>query len=795
MFEVVEKEVRISVRELVEFLYRSGDIDSGRSIASQTWAMLAGSRLHKKIQKSKGAAYRAEVALRKEFERAGYRVILEGRADGILEEENTVTVDEIKGVYGDVLQMEEPAAVHLMQAMCYAYIYGEQNECPSMRITMTYVNLDDEVTKIFPAEYTFGELAKWMEDTLCMLDRWVHLVLSSREKRNESIRGQEFPFTYREGQRELVVGVYRTIIRKKSLFIQAPTGVGKTMAVVFPAVKAVGGGEADKLFYLTAKTITRTVAEEAFRTLEERGVYMKRLTVTAKEKICMCVSEDGEKRLNCNPKDCPYAKGFYDRVNDAVFDMVSNETFLGRETVEKYADKYTVCPFEMALDAAYWCDAVICDYNYVFDPNVYLKRFFAEGREGDYIFLIDEAHNLVERGRNMYSAGIIKEDIMEFRKLIKAYDSKLSSLLEKCNKALLQLKRQCTGEYMRMENAGNIVLHLSGVMEQMLRFSETYRNFPERERYNEFFFKVRDFLNVADLLDEKYVTYAQLLEDGRFMVKQYCVDPSSNLMRCMEKGRASILFSATLLPISYYRKLLRDNNEEDYAVYAHSAFDEANRCVLLAQDVTTRYVNRTEQQYRRVVDYILGTVEQKKGNYMVFFPSYGYMEKVLHHFPEREDLEILVQNSKMDEQEKEEFLQAFTDKAEKTLVGMCVLGGVFSEGIDLKEDSLIGAVIVGNGLPMVCSTQEILKGYFDERQENGFSYAYVYPGFNKVLQAAGRVIRTANDRGVILLLDSRFLERQYDGMFPEEWRGMQIVNVENFRKKIQLFWDAEMKKK
>lgn len=792
MFDILDDIVKLSVRELVEFIYRCGDIDTGKSIASERTAMQAGSRIHRKIQKSMGAMYTAEVPLRHEFVRDRYRVMLEGRADGIITDDKGVTIDEIKGTYADVAGMQEPVFVHKAQAMCYAYMYALDRGLAQISIQLTYVNLDTEVMRYFDYSYDMTELEVWVTDTLGMLDKWVWLVIDSGNERNGSIKKLEFPFEYRKGQRDLAVSVYKTIIRKKALFIQAPTGVGKTISTVFPAVKAIGEGHGDKLFYLTAKTITRTVAEETFDILAEKGLLIKRLTITAREKICFRKTSGDERKVKCNPAECPYAKGHYDRVNDAVYDMVSSENSLDRGTIEVYAEKYMVCPFEMSLDASYWCDVVICDYNYVFDPNAYLRRFFGEGNKGKYIFLIDEAHNLVDRGREMYSASIIKEDILEFKKLVRAYDKRLAAALEKCNKDMLEMKRQCEGKYTILGNAGSLSLHLDQAMEQMIRFSETYRSFPERDKYNEFFFKVRDFLLISDLVDEKYVVYSEINSDGSFMVRQYCVDPSSNLTLCMDKGISSVLFSATLLPISYYKSLLRADNSEDYAVYAHSAFEDKNRCVLLADDVTTKYTARGERQYRRVVEYITGMIMEKQGNYMVFFPSYGYLESVLQYMPDLNDVNVMIQTHQMSEVEKEEFLEKFRKNSGKgTLLGFCVMGGIFSEGIDLKEDSLIGAVIVGTGLPQVCNSQEILKNYFDGHIGNGFEYSYIYPGFNKVMQSAGRVIRTTRDRGVILLLDSRFLNGQYDGMFPREWSDMRIVNVSNFRQCIRKFWNPD----
>lgn len=790
MFEIEDGNVKISVRELVEFIYRSGDIDSGKGLAADSLAMQAGTRIHKKIQKSMGASYKAEVLCSTLFNRKNYSLLLEGRADGIITYDEEVIIDEIKGMYADVELMKEPVYVHLAQAMCYAYITAHEKNLDKISVQLTYVNLETEIINRFKKEYTVKSIDEWMENTLISLDKWIDCMIEYGKLRNGTIKPLQFPFEYRDGQRELVVSAYRTITRKKTVFVQAPTGVGKTMSTLFPAVKAMGEGICDKIFYLTAKTITRTVASEALNIMADRGVHIKRLIITAKEKICMRQSEEGEKKTACNPKECPYAKGHFDRVNAAVYDMITACEDISREVIEEYAGKYNVCPFEMSLDAAYWVDVIICDYNYVFDPDAYLKRFFAEGTAGKYVFLIDEAHNLVERGRTMYSAAIIKEDILAFKRMIGGYDKKLMSLAEKCNKDMLELKRSCNDKYTVMDNAGVIIVHLNQLMEYMIKFAQVYRNFPMKDEFNDFFFKVREFLNISDIVDEHYVVYSRMNEDGTFMVKQYCVDPSLNLKGCMDKGISTILFSATLLPISYYKALLRGDEKEDYAVYAHSSFDTKNRCVLIADDITTRYTQRGRLQYERVAGYIEGMVSCRRGNYMVFFPSYGYMQEVCRYIGENPEYDIIVQESSMSEQQKEEFLDKFKSSSkEKSLIGMCVMGGIFSEGIDLKEDSLIGAVIVGTGLPQVCNEQEILKNYFDDNGQNGFMYSYLYPGFNKVLQSAGRVIRTAQDRGVILLLDERFLSRQYDGMFPQEWTEVNIVNKNTFCDEIRKFWE------
>ncbi len=780
MFGITDGVVRISVRNLVEFIYRSGDIDNRSGGISETEAMQAGSRIHKKIQKQMGSDYRSEVPLKTEIAWENYSVIVEGRADGIFTLEKIPAIDEIKGMYTDVMALKEPVFVHKAQAMCYGCFYAAQNKTDNIIIQLTYVNLETEEIKRFQEKYTKEELKQWFADTLEKFRVWTDFLYEAGKIRNKSIQNIEFPFEYREGQRDLAVSVYKTINRSKVLFIQAPTGVGKTISTVFPSVKAVGEGLGDKIFYLTAKTITRTAAEAAFDELRKQKLKFRTIVLTAKEKIC-------NQGMKCNPVECPYARGHFDRVNDAVYDIISSEYRINREIVLEYAQKHQVCPFEFGLDISYWCDGIICDYNYVFDPNAYLRRYFGEGNKGDYLFLIDEAHNLVERGREMYSAAIFKSDIMEFKKIIKGFDRKLYNAAERVNKALLEIKRLVAEEYLRLESAGSLTIALSAVYDEIVRFNEEHKEFEYKEEVLAFFFKVRDFVNISELVDENYVVYARLMPDGDLMVKQFCVNPSNNLNNCLQKGNAAVFFSATLLPIGYYRKLLR-GEEEDYAIYAKSPFDSKKRCVLIAKDVTTRYSGRNERQYRRVYEYILKTVLSRTGNYMVFFPSYSYLKSVLSFYQE-EDFNIIVQENDMGEEEKEAFLKAFEQtKREKSFVGFCVMGGVFSEGIDLKEESLIGAVIVGTGLPQVGVERMILMDKFRE-EGKGFEYAYIYPGLNKVLQSAGRVIRTEKDKGVILLLDERFLMGGYDGLMPVEWNNMQVVDINTVEENLLTFWE------
>lgn len=782
------EKIKISVRSLVEFILRSGDIDNRRSSLPDKEAMQLGSKLHRKIQSQMGAGYQAEVPLRWEVETEKYTLVIEGRADGILKDGDDVLIDEIKGVFKELIFLDEPVPVHLAQAKCYAFIYGTQQNLSDLKVQMTYCNLETEEIRRFVQDYTMEELTEWFEGLVKSYQKWCEFQVDWKAERQESIKQVEFPFPYRTGQRDLAASVYRTIYHRKKLFIQAPTGVGKTISTVFPALKAVGEGLGEKIFYLTAKTITRTVAAEAFALLAQQGLQYKVITLTAKEKICAC------EETECNPEACPYAKGHYDRVNDAVYDMVTNQMDFSREALTAQSEKWQVCPFELSLDVALWVDAVICDYNYVFDPRAHLKRFFGDGVKGDYLFLIDEAHNLVERGREMYSASLEKERFLELKREVKPYSRKLEKLLERCNRNMLVWKRECE-TYQILDSVGHFTVPLMNLCGEMEKFLEDVKSGEVRKKVLELYFEVRAFLDTYDGLDENYVIYTELMENGHFQVKLYCVDTARKLQECMDKGNSTILFSATLLPIEYYKGLL-STAPDDYAVYAQTPFQPEQKCLLIGTDVSSKYTRRGKAEYERIAAYVMRTVTQKKGNYFVFFPSYKMMKDVeeCFHNINIEGIRTLCQSSGMREQEREEFLQEFEVPHEEGLVGFCVMGGIFGEGIDLKNDSLIGSLIVGTGLPQVCNEREILKNYYNGHGKDGFAYAYLFPGMNKVLQSAGRVIRTTEDRGVILLLDERFTRQQYMQLFPREWAGYELCRLDNVEQKLERFWSRSSEK-
>jgi Rad3-related DNA helicase len=826
--------------------------------------MAAGSRIHRKLQKMAGSYYNAEIPLKITLKKGVYNldVTVEGRADGIIDmrhdksyklEDNQsqysisnekqleddisenistggkvpyeyspltnkselqkymfetigipeadVTIDEIKGVYRKLTDIEVPEFVHMAQAMCYAYIYAREETLSEINVQITYVQLETEDIKQFQVTYSYDFLEKWFDNLLDEMMKWVDYAIQHARLRDASIDNLEFPYEYREGQKNMAACVYKAIEGEKRLFVQAPTGIGKTMAAVFPTIKSFATGITSKMFYLTAKTIAATVADNAINILRDKGMVFSSVTITAKEKICP------QENMECDADKCPYAKGHYDRINAALYDMIIHETRIDREVVLKYAVEHMVCPFELCLDATLFSDGIICDYNYVFDPRVNLKRFFAQvgGEKGRYVFLVDEAHNLVDRASSMYSATLIKEDFLEIKKIVRTYSKKTARHFDGCNRELLELKKKCDGKsYMILNDIGVLYYKLMNLHSALENFLEEFKHIPERKQILELYFNITNFINIADLMDDSYVIYDELLNDGKFMVKLYCVHPANNLRLCLDKGISTIFFSATILPVKYYMEML-SNTAGDMAIYIPSPFDREKRKILIGTDVTTRYTRRSHSEYEKIYGYIRSVISKKTGNYMIFFPSYGMMEQVYHiaimdNLP---GLEIIMQSQGMSEGEREEFLARFDEQ--KNIAAFCIMGGIFSEGIDLDHDKLIGAVVVGPGLPQVCNERKIMMDYFNNRtnedtdieghtlysqSENGFKYSYLYPGVNKVFQAAGRVIRTEEDKGVILLLDERFGNREYYELFPMEWSDAEYCTMNNVEKLLDTFWNS-----
>jgi len=738
----------------------------------------------REIQKQSGDEYNKDVSLKLETEIEGIPITIHGKADGIITTGGTITIDEIITTTLPLSYLYKQHQQHLGQAKCYAYMYLHTVEAPpdSITVQLTYYKLDSDELERHSWVFSQAEIDAFFTDILYKYGLWLRLERDWKAERDASIHSASFPFkSFRQGQREFAAAAYRAILAKKKLYAAAPTGIGKTLSALFPSIKAIGEGKAEKIFYLTAKTVTRAVAEDAVKLMAEKGLRFKSITLRAKDKICP------NNECLCTPDSCVNANGHYNRINDALWDILNSNDIITPAITEEYAQKHHVCPHEFALDIALWCDLVICDYNHVFDPSVYLRRFF--DKPGDYVFLIDEAHNLADRVRDMYTASLRKSSFSSVRKRLKDKDSLSSDVrknLRLINAYLTDIATLNLNDSKRAENEKN-----HAIEEQDMVFKAFIKLFSNaasqwlaakkqdnHELYADLlnlYLEANMYLMVSELYNEHYTTLIETRAKD-VSVTLFCLDPSAVIAEGLSRGMSSIIFSATLTPLNYYREIL-GGTPEDTIISLPSPFDPKRQQIVIHRGISTKYIDR-ENSYAPIAQSIYAAIHKKKGNYLVFFPSYDYMNKVYTVFSENfPHVKTLLQQSTMTEEERTAFLEQFDENNAETLVGFTVLGGIFSEGIDLKGDRLIGSIIISVGIPMINSRQDQIRDYFNRKNNQGYDYAYVYPGMNKVLQAAGRVIRTETDSGIVILIDNRFATEKYRAMFPAHWTNLQVVST------------------
>ena len=776
---------RIAVRELVEHALRSGDIEFG---FLSTTRPVEGIRAHQRVQKARPDNYLSEISVSYHVETEQFLVEVRGRIDGVYcdlesSKPEMVIIDEIKSTSRDLDRLQEDGnPVHWAQAKCYAYIYAAEEGLDEVGVQLTYYHLESGRMREFLRAFTLEELKRDFDGFIERYLEWAKEVAVWSGVRDESIRRLDFPFaSYRRGQRQMAVDVYRTIRNSGQLIVQAATGIGKTMAALFPAVKAIGEGHSEKIFYLTARTTGRKAAQKALDELKQRGLRAKSITLTAKDKICF--NPDSL----CSAEECEFAKGHYDRIGEAMKCLFETDSHT-REVIEDNAKRYRVCPFEFSLDLTLWGDCIICDYNYAFDPRVYLRRFFLEAR-GDYTFLVDEAHNLVDRSREMFSAEIRKQPFLDLRRRIKGELPRVHKSMGKINAWMVKARKKCEEEGDSLSEK-NPPSDLFPLLRDFAVFSERWLSLNLRtdcrEELLDLYFTVTGLLRVADQYDESYVTcFAR--EKSDLSLKLFCLDPSGQLREALKRCGAAVFYSATMTPSDYFKDLLGCERLAGRLVLP-SPFPAENLGLFIADGISTLYRQR-ERTKQKVADAILAMVEHKKGNYLMYFPSYEYMTLVYDALCERKlELETVIQTPAMGEAERDAFLERFAQENKRTLVGFAVMGGIFGEGIDLVGDRLSGVAVVGVGLPGISMETELIRDYFTRLSDTGFEYAYLFPGINRVLQAAGRVIRTDSDRGVVLLIDQRFSTPRYRSLLPAEWRPVRARHEEQLEAGLGRFW-------
>jgi DNA excision repair protein ERCC-2 len=781
----LKKELKIAVRDLVSHVLRSGDLTF--EFLSSTRPIDA-IRIHQKIQQSRPDNYIAEVPISIQVESELLILSIGGRIDGIYFQSNGVLIEEIKTTTRNPDYFEQHKdSIHWGQLKCYAYIYAVDQDLDVVDTQLTYYQMDTGDTRTFKQRCTRNELESFFQGLSNDYLRWVETIVKWEALRDASIRDLEFPYgEYRPGQREMAVGIYRTIKDNGQLLVQAATGIGKTMAAIFPAIKAIGEGLNTKVFYLTARTTGRIAAEKALDELRQRHLKLKSLSITAKDKICF------KPDSACNPEECEYARGYFDRIDGALKDVFCRDA-LTRQAVEQTARSHRICPFEFSLELALWADCIICDYNYAFDPRVFLRRFFQEER-GDYTFLIDEAHNMVDRSREMFSAEIFKQPFLDMRRVVRRQLPQIYKHLGKINSWMVKARKKCNengGEYHEKESPAKLLSMLRSFLKITERWLSRDINAPFREELIDLYFAISSFVKVAEQYDENYATCFETLKKD-LKIKLFCIDPSTQLKNALNRCRSAVFFSATMTPMGYFKKILGCSNKAA-GMTLPSPFSRDNFSLFVSDNVSTLYRDR-EKTKQAVSGVIRTLIRQKKGNYLLFFPSYEYLTMVFDSFKAayRGDSELIAQNPGMSESERDEFLNRFGRKVPNAIVGFAVMGGIFGEGIDLVGEQLSGAVIVGVGLPGISMERELIRDYFANTYKQGFEYAYQYPGINRVLQAIGRVIRTETDRGIVLLIDQRYATYRYRSFFPKEWLPVRVQNHKKLANDLQAFWNTQV---
>lgn len=780
---------KIGIRQLVEFVLRSGDLIETKN--SQNTAA-NGARIHRRLQKqrSKDDNYESEVYLKSIVTMNGTDYLISGRADGITLTDSGALIEEIKTLDQPFEDLSDNTLeLYWGQVKVYGYLLLKDHpEFDHVTLHLTYFQVSNENVTTDEKVLTRDELTKFFQDLIDEYEYRLTLRAKLRKTRNESIQKLQFPFpAFRTGQHELAAAVYKTIYLQKRLFVEAPTGTGKTISTLFPAIKAMGEEKVQRLFYLTAKQSTRHVAEETIELMADKGLKLKSITLTAKDKIRF-PEED------VPPEENPYMIGYYDRLKPALADLLTNEDAITRAVVEKYAKKHTVDPFEFSLDASLFCDVIICDYNYLFDPLVYLQRFFIE-KDTDNFFLIDEVHNLVSRSRSMYSAEISDKAIAALLKSARGIKNKASEDFQKQLKKVRRvfnqikkvLKEEVRDEKITADAPDKLINVLGKFDDFMGEWMQDQKPSDFLDDAKDFFFDCLTFVKIGALYDDSYKTRI-VIEDKNIVIKQLCLDPSHFIDQSLDLGLGAVLFSATLSPMNYYQNVL-GGIEHSLAYQLPSPFPAQNQAIMITQYVQTTYKQRPFNQ-DKIVDSLATLIQGKTGNYMFFFPSYGYLQQIKAAFEEKyPEVETIAQVGSMDNTERQAFLDQFQTDPTQTLAAFCVLGGIFSEGIDLRGNKLIGVAIVSVGLPGLSAENNLIRDYYDENNGHGFEYAYQMPGLNNVLQAAGRLIRSSHDEGIVLLLDQRFGSSRYTQLFPQHWQHFQRINsIDRLKFAVDNFW-------
>lgn len=766
------REARVNVRTLVEFSCLTGDIvPAGRALRR----MQEGAQAHIALQREYDESFRSEVAVSRTIEVCGLKLTVHGRIDGLSQDQFGPVIEEIKSTDHPIAPDFGGTEVHWMQAIVYAAIVAHRQSEKLATVKLVYTYRGDVV------RLTRQLTQESMEETLLTLAGAyagrVNRLLDAREAAQQSAQALPFPFPeYRAGQRQMVRHGYFALTHNRKLLAQAPTGVGKTMAALYPAVRALGSSEIRRIFYLTARATQRTAAEDALRRMRGMGLSLRSVTITAKDKICPFPDSI------CSGDSCPYACGYFDRIQTAIGDGLGIQA-LDAQEILALAEKHRVCPFELSLELAEQAEAVICDYNYVFDPNVRLRRFF-DGSNSGGALLIDEAHHLPGRVSDMLSAQLDTKSIREARRL-------LGKQTGRRHAAYIALKNLLTAmdaeksERTEPFCAENLSEPLQNAVSDAIVQLREAMPF-EDGAVTDFFFSLTDAERAAKQAAPEHTCALIEPRKSGCSIRLWRFDPSAHIRETVKKTKGALMFSATLSPTEYYARLCgADIDDGDAALAVENPFPPENRLVLRA-DVPMRYQDR-EESLPTIAEYLHAMVSAHTGNYIVCCPSYALMNRAAEAFAQAHpEIRLQVQQPQMDDQARADFIAALQENPAQSMLAFAVMGGVFTEGVDLPGSRLSGAAILSVGIPQISFEKDTLAHM--EPPVGGYDMAYVYPSVVRVTQAAGRVIRTETDRGVILLIDSRFSREPYRSLYAAAWSSERAASAADARERMERFW-------
>ena len=756
-----------------------------------------------------------EVPLEKRMEYGDFSLSVSGYADIISPGDGVHTVEEIKTVSSfprGLSALSYPE--HFAQAAVYAYIYAETAALPEVDVRLSYIKRSNGEKVMFTSRFSLAALTKMFETLLSRA--YVIINAFADRYRVFPTEADKLPFPYtsvREGQLEFINQAYRVMKKGGSLLVSAPTGIGKTMSALFSGVKALGSGAADRIFYLTAKNITGKAAVEALARITKYAPHLRSVMICAKEIMCP-YSKSKDVKMNCRYCDKTdsstedFGKTYisYRERQLAALDelLLDKDTVFTVDRITKAAAEHNVCPYELALDLSESCEIIICDYNYVIDDGIRFMRYFKNVKNTEkYIFLFDEAHNLPDRTRNTYSAVLSTDDAEKLRTIAETYitdDTELVSRIDELSSALDEICAMCTdSEYVKSTDDGEISYgfyesstapselircagNLSRVLRRIIRDGSDYTELLEEHNRT-----LSKLVFASSYFDEKFRFFASR-ENNRVKAEILCLDPSGVLSAMLSAARAVVLFSATLSPIEYFCEVT--GLEGAKTLELQSPYERDNLCLVAYDSISTKLADRKASAYD-CAEVIAETVSAREGNYIAYFPSYEYMRRVCKLFAGiMPEMSIVMQKQNMSYRERERFISLFRSRKSGAVIGFCVLGGMFSEGIDLAGESLIGTIIVGTGMPQLSAERNIMAAYYDEINERGRDFAYVCPGMNKVMQAAGRVIRSESDRGVIVWIDDRLGDANIKLMLPPHWRHIKYTgDTSSLSAILDSFWE------